>query len=270
VRARPVSGWARTLSGDNQARLIVAKWQGVGNNNYWLGKLSDTLMAFGVDGGPNANCPLTFVNDGNWHHVTGVADPGGGSLRIYVDGVERGSSAYGGTSQTGTSPVYIGRSPDITLQRWIGDIDEVRVENVARSPDWVRAQHLSTNDALVVFAPAACASGCQGLTLVEASNLVTVTSANAFELVFANASGGHVQEFYDLAESPLRDAVHDLAGGTAGQAGLFLDEVNWQGDGPSSRWAPRSYKQRTTPMLRYGLRRSSPWARRWSSRTFRC
>jgi hypothetical protein len=113
----------------------VAKWQGVVNINSCLGKLDASVMAFGVDGGPNANCPLTFVNDGNWHHVVGVADAAGGRLRIYVDGVERGNSPYSGTSQTGTSPVNIGRSPDIPLQRWTGGIDEVRVENVARGAD---------------------------------------------------------------------------------------------------------------------------------------
>jgi len=207
-----VSGWARTTSVDNQARLMAAKWQGVGNNNYWLGKLSDTLMAFGVDNGPNANCPVGFVNDGLWHHVVGVADAGAGRLRIYVDGVERGNSAYSGTSQTGTSPVFIGRSPDIPLQRWDGGLDEIRVESVARTTEWIRAQNLSMRDSYLSFGPAQCDGGCNGLALSEnaGAGTVTLTNAGAFEMTFATSAGGAIQELYDLEEDPGK--ANDLAG----------------------------------------------------------
>jgi len=147
-----VSGWARTVSADGQARLIVAKWDFPGSANYWLGKLDASTMAFGVDGGPNANCPLTFVNNGAWHHVVGVADAVAGQIRIYVDGVERGSNpSYDGISETGISDVRIGRSPDVLLQDWDGGIDEVRVEAVARSAAWLRAQHLSMRDNFISF-----------------------------------------------------------------------------------------------------------------------
>ncbi len=146
-----ISGWARTTSADGSARLIVAKWKAL-NSNYWLGKLDATSMAFGIDGGPNANCLLTFVNDGAWHHVVGVADASAGQIRIYVDGVERGNNpSYDGASETGTSEVRIGRSPGATLQDWNGGIDEVRVEAVARSAAWLRAQHLSMRDYFISY-----------------------------------------------------------------------------------------------------------------------
>jgi len=145
-----VSGWARTTSGDPQPRLIVAKWDTPGSANYWLGKLDASTMAFGIDGGPNANCALAFVAGGAWHHVVGVADASAGQIRIYVDGIERGNNpAYDGTSENGTSDLRIGRSPDVLLQDWDGGIDEVRVESVARSAAWLRAQNLSMRDSFI-------------------------------------------------------------------------------------------------------------------------
>ncbi len=34
-----------------------------------------------------------------------------------------------------------------------GTIDEVRVSNVVRSPDWVRAQYLSMTDSFIEYGP---------------------------------------------------------------------------------------------------------------------
>ena len=148
-----VSGWARlALPIDGQARLIVAKWKLAGGFSFWLGKLDATQMAFGLDGGgaSTAFAPIGFVNDLAWHHVVGVAEAGG-TMRIYVDGVQRGTSAFTPPIQTGTSEVRIGRSPDVLLQDWNGGIDEVRVENVARPADWIRAEYLATTDRFIAY-----------------------------------------------------------------------------------------------------------------------
>ena len=50
--------------------------------------------------------------------------------------------------------------------------------------------------------------------VTEAATTLTVTGANQFELRFNAATGGGIDQFFDLAESSTRDAVHDLAGGT--------------------------------------------------------
>jgi len=147
-----VSGWARTTNADGQARLIVAKWNSTGSaRNYWLGKPDASFFRFYVDATQNVGISLGLINDGLWHHVVGVADAAAGLLRLYVDGTQRATAAYGGTSQTGTSVLQIGNNPDSTAQNWNGGIDEVRVANVARTAAWIRAQHLSMADAFVTF-----------------------------------------------------------------------------------------------------------------------
>ncbi|HEX9894488.1 MAG TPA: LamG-like jellyroll fold domain-containing protein, partial [Gemmatimonadales bacterium] len=74
------------------------------------------------------------------HYVVGVADASGTLLRIYVDGTQRNTAAYTGTSQTGAGELHIGNSPDIILQTFNGGIDEVRVAAAARSADWISAE----------------------------------------------------------------------------------------------------------------------------------
>jgi hypothetical protein len=104
-----VSAWVNTTvtSADGQSRVVVAKWgAAAGDRNYWLGKIdsgaADTFSFF-VDDSERVDIDIAEINDGNWHQVVGVADSTAGLLRLYVDGIERATGAYDGSSVTGTS-----------------------------------------------------------------------------------------------------------------------------------------------------------------------
>jgi len=74
----------------------------------------------------------TSVNDNNWYHVVGTYD--GSFIRIYVDGVERGSKAASGwTLSSSTGFVQMGGYCNNNSYPWNGLIDEVRVYNRALS-----------------------------------------------------------------------------------------------------------------------------------------
>ncbi len=128
-----VAAWVKTSNADGSADVIVSKWGLAGNRNYWLGKLDSTTIAFYVDNAQNVTANLNLINDGNWHHVAGVADASSRLLRIYVDGTQRNTAAYDGTSETGTADVNMGASEDSTVQIWDGWIDDVRIYSRALS-----------------------------------------------------------------------------------------------------------------------------------------
>ena len=133
------STWIRSTDAvaDGDTGIVLSKWGG-GNSNYWLGKLNASNFAFIVDGSQIVTIPFGSINDGVWHHVVDVADVPNNLLRIYVDGIQQNSAFYTGAGQTGTFPLHIGNSSDIiTGQEWNGGIDEVRLSEVARSPDWL-------------------------------------------------------------------------------------------------------------------------------------
>jgi len=130
-----VSGWVKT-SATTGAKLIIAKWTSAGGNrNYWLGILSGSEIAFYVDDTENVRTDISLINDDSWHLVTGVADVANSLLRIYVDGVQKNTAAYDGSSQTGTSDLWIGNSPGSNTQLWDGQIDETRIYNRALSAE---------------------------------------------------------------------------------------------------------------------------------------
>jgi hypothetical protein len=89
-----------------------------------------------------------------WVHVVGVYD--GSNMMIYFNGI-KDSNELSKTDNIVTTPkeFWIGHGDNATGQSWSypwnGFIDEVRVSNIARSADWIKAQHLSMNDTLITY-----------------------------------------------------------------------------------------------------------------------
>jgi hypothetical protein len=74
------------------------------------------------------------INDGNWHHVAMVRSSSPATITVYIDGVASGSVAdiTSGTT-TNTTPLFIGHG-DGNFNRFKGEIDEVRIWNIAKTP----------------------------------------------------------------------------------------------------------------------------------------
>jgi hypothetical protein len=70
---------------------------------------------------------------GSWNHVAGVYD--GQYLRVYVDGVLKGSTSVGSGMIGGYgTDVYIGRHGNREAEKFNGVIDEVRISDVGLTP----------------------------------------------------------------------------------------------------------------------------------------
>jgi hypothetical protein len=82
------------------------------------------FYAWGDDLYVDAGAPVE-----GWMHVAATYD--GAILRLYVNGVERGSRSYSGGINTATSDVNIGRSAAFGGASYLGLIDEVSIYNHA-------------------------------------------------------------------------------------------------------------------------------------------
>ncbi|MCA8918985.1 MAG: LamG domain-containing protein, partial [Planctomycetes bacterium] len=131
--------WLRTTHGDLAEFLGTATFA-TGNLFYLYQQSSGELSLF-VDGtGGSLRFDGTVaINDGQWHHVAVVNN--GGTVSMYVDGVQDVGATLGGGS--GTLPIVltatdfvVGGSSLATAaasNAWVGDLDDVRVWNVART-----------------------------------------------------------------------------------------------------------------------------------------
>jgi hypothetical protein len=92
-----------------------------------------------------------------WYYIAGTYD--GTEITVYLNGAAE-DTATAGTPLSATGPLTIG-GPISGGVRFPGRLDEVRVSNVARKPDWIKAQYLSMTDAFIVYgAEEPAAPGC--------------------------------------------------------------------------------------------------------------
>jgi hypothetical protein len=100
------------------------------------------LNAGSFFGGTNyANYSVFWTISGwsvnTWHHVVGTYD--GSNWNLYMDGNPEASNAQGSVALASNTYVSIGamNSSGTATRFWNGDIDEVRISNMARSASWI-------------------------------------------------------------------------------------------------------------------------------------
>ncbi|AKT40912.1 uncharacterized protein CMC5_050690 [Chondromyces crocatus] len=84
-----------------------------------------------------------MVRDNQWHYATLVIDRNAGFMRLYVDGVLRNertgiNQGLNAEAQTGWIGAAFG-----PVDRFNGQLDEIRIANAARSAGWILAQYRS-------------------------------------------------------------------------------------------------------------------------------
>jgi hypothetical protein len=115
-------------------------------------------ISTGTGGSPSIASPMTAA--------VGVSHTlqytfAGQSSSFFVDGVRVGMGPAGGTPSTSDRPVMIGCGRNISVvpidvpdgDWWDGFIDEVRVENVARSDAWIVYTASALRDAVITYRP---------------------------------------------------------------------------------------------------------------------
>jgi hypothetical protein len=157
-----VCAWIRTISSSNQ---IIASYD---RNQFWRLEINgsgggpgqvgwDVMTSSGqVDYGSS-----TRVDDGLWHHVTGVFD--NGRLTIYIDGRPEASASGGSTFGTNTTRYgFIGvgseagefdgnTAPNSFVQ---GDLDNVRIYDKALTQEEIALA--MRGDPLLAWGPKPC------------------------------------------------------------------------------------------------------------------
>jgi len=138
---RPSSGltlaaWVEAGTYEARMRHIISKQYGSANHDSFVLWYHDNgALVFSIEN-------VGVISDGypppanEWHHI--VATYNGSFMQLYVDGVERVSSAATGSIPYDANPVLIGadsnqadHTPDAG---WNGSIDEVLIYNRALSP----------------------------------------------------------------------------------------------------------------------------------------
>jgi len=131
-------------------RELLSQWTTI-YNSFYLG-FTDNNVRFS-DNWPSVDVGLAA--DTNWHHLVAVSTPN--NAYLYLDGILK---ATRGSALTYTAPgdLYFGRQGLFNNgAEWFGGIvDEVRIETVSRSSNWIWASYLNTasNTSFITYGPA--------------------------------------------------------------------------------------------------------------------
>src|SRR5262249_13565679 len=124
----------------------------------WRLQRDDTTnhLVFGTTGLSKGTLSgVTNVNDGQWHHVAAVYD--GSNKYLYIDGNLDASLAVTGTISNSSYNVAIGENLEKTGRQFYGNIDEVRIWNIARTQAQIQADMSTslcgTESGLVAYFP---------------------------------------------------------------------------------------------------------------------
>jgi len=137
--------WVKTTSDD--LMYLLTKFTAGANYEFLMNTNENGGMTFGVlacNGASSLDYVLTsgWLNDGNWHQITGATD--GSLLRLYIDGVFVGedSTINSAPCQGGNGPLLIGSVPPSgNLNRFMGEMDEVNIYNYALSEEQIIANY---------------------------------------------------------------------------------------------------------------------------------
>lgn len=149
-----VDAWFRTssLAAQPYEILVVKQSQDASiHRNFILyfardsNRLAGSVSTNAAAGWAYAATDATPLVDNRWHHVALVSD-GAGTLSLYVDGLPRDSSAIVGNIDNPAAPVTIGAESQGAgmLDFFTGQMDEVRIANVARSAAELRDYYRAT------------------------------------------------------------------------------------------------------------------------------
>lgn len=154
-----LSAWVQfaTSPGNLYYTAISRQLRDGGENELFLSNYANTINGeIATSEGSFAHSGST-LQVGQWLHLAAVYD--GASLTLYLNGLrDAARAAVGGLART-ANPIFLGadRNSAITPAGKPDDdfldglLDEVRVENVARSPAWMAAADLIMRDEAITY-----------------------------------------------------------------------------------------------------------------------
>ncbi|MEQ9307413.1 MAG: LamG-like jellyroll fold domain-containing protein, partial [Marinoscillum sp.] len=93
-------------------------------------------------GGDQSISAAGIITAGEWHHIAAVRTSG--SLQLYANGVAVGSPFINSDDLTNSTSLQIGTQANSTANDFIGEIDEVRIWNNARSVSEIQSNIYNT------------------------------------------------------------------------------------------------------------------------------
>ena len=154
------------------------------------------IDAYFSNGNVSGGSSLTM---GQWVHVANIYK--NGDARIYVNGKLDGVNTSKGSPLNIQNPARMWIGGWYNNYNFVGDIDEVRISNVARSADWIRLQYenqkpLQTLAGLLVPAGSDFSVSQAQISVLEGKSAALTASAGGAQKIYWVLKDGDEEEIY--------------------------------------------------------------------------
>ena len=132
ITSHTVEAWINTKDTTDFAAIFNLGEDGLVYSTLSLsnsGFLNSNISDFGSD----SLTSTSIINDGIWHHVAMSYDATGGNYAIYVDGIKESNVTFSGIFNALNPNMDIGIGSDFSPIPWKGEIDELRVWDIAKT-----------------------------------------------------------------------------------------------------------------------------------------
>jgi hypothetical protein len=200
-----ISAWVNADSTSNETLLAFSVGGPLtGFSRATLDLVADQITLIGrstdSETGRQLQAAPGLFSTGAWHYLTGVIDYAGDRLAIYVDGIQVASAggvgfASAATPGTDSTRSVMGADESLSVNRYNGRLDEVRLADSAHTADWIAAQYASMTDSFVSYGAEQDSAGVLGNdTDVEGDALSAVLVGGPGNAAFfaLNADGSFV------------------------------------------------------------------------------
>jgi len=90
------------------------------------------------------NSPSGLIALNTWYHIAGIIDARSGVMMIFLNGIEVARQSFWKSIYVSALPFQIGWSHEQSHSSFAGQIDEVRIWNIARTPEELQATMFKT------------------------------------------------------------------------------------------------------------------------------
>jgi hypothetical protein len=155
-----LSGWVRLRTSPSGFYGMVTRQYGIGgDNDVYLGVEGGMAVTTCEAAGVEYDAVGSAVAVGTWTYLTGVADAG--DEQIFVDGVTTGVIATGQALTPSNLPLFIGADRSNNSGATTtpccdyldGDLDELRVQDARRPPEWIAYDYRAQLDQVITYGP---------------------------------------------------------------------------------------------------------------------
>ena len=128
-----VEVWIKTTQPGTGNKVFIGRYSSNSQTAWWLGFGNDNKPIFLIRDSSGIETSLEgkkVINDGKWHHITGIRNDTLKVMQLYVDGAQDNIvSTFFKGDFSGSSPVYIGYYTD--GYHYSGWLDEVAIYKIA-------------------------------------------------------------------------------------------------------------------------------------------